>query len=391
MNNLSSGGAEKSLSSLLQTIDYSKYEVDLLLFKPEGLFFKNLPKQVNVLEKPFEYQFFDMPIKTALSDSIRKGRVDIAISRIGASYIFRKEKNKSRCEQRAWQYMSKPLKKINKSYDIAIGYLEKSSIYFIVDKVEAKKKIGWIHTNYSNSGMDQQLDYPYFQQLDHIVTVSEECAESIKIHFPDLTNKVKVIGNIVSPAIIYTLSNHELQSDFIQGKECTSVVTVARLGNEKGIDMAIEACNVLKKSGRQLRWYVLGYGTEKEQKEMASTIKHKNLQNHFKLLGVKENPYPYIKKADIYVQPSRYEGKSIAIDEAKILQKPIIVTNFSTAKDQINDDENGLIVEMNGESIAAGIEKLIADCELKNKLIHNLSREQVGTESEVYKLYELFQ
>ncbi|MDQ0242558.1 glycosyltransferase involved in cell wall biosynthesis [Bacillus fengqiuensis] len=390
MNNLSSGGAEKSLSSLLQIIDYSKYDVDLLLFKSGGIFFSNLPPQVNILQEPDEYQYFDMPIRRAITDCIKRGRIDTALSRVRASYIFRKEKNKARCEQRAWKYMSKPLKKIDKTYDIAIGYLEKSSIYFVVDKVKAKRKIGWIHTNYSNSGMDNNLDNPYFQQLDYIVTVSEECVQSLKDNFAHLKNKIRVVGNIVSPQTINSLSNNEIQDDFISDADYTNIVTVARLGHEKGIDMAIKACDLLVRNGYKAKWYVLGYGTEKESSENLSLIENNGLRNHFKLLGVKENPYPYIRKADIYVQPSRYEGKSIAIDEAKILHKPIVVTNFSTAKDQIENEENGIIVDMDPESIYEGIKKLIEDKKLRNSLMNNLAKEKLGTEHEVQKLYELF-
>jgi glycosyltransferase involved in cell wall biosynthesis len=104
---------------------------------------------------------------------------------------------------------------------------------------------------------------------------------------------------------------------------------------------------------------------------------------------LKENPYPYVRQCTLYVQPSRYEGKSIAIDEAKILGKPIVVTNFSTAKDQIKSDVNGIIVEMNPDALATTIATLLVDKQHQNVLVNNLSNEQLGTESEINKLYEL--
>ena len=139
--------------------------------------------------------------------------------------------------------------------------------------------------------------------------------------------------------------------------------------------------------GYNIKWYVIGEGNEREKLE--EIIKKKNLENHFKLLGLRENPYPYLKKADIYVQPSRYEGKSIAIDEAKILHKPIIVTNYETAKDQITNEINGLIVDMNEKGLSEGIERLIQNQDLKHSFINNLSNEQLGTENEINKLYEI--
>lgn len=389
MNKLICGGAEKSLISLLETIDYTKYEVDLLLFKREGLFLDKVPKQVKLLEVPSGYKYFDMPIRKAIIDSTKNKRIDIALSRILAGYIFRSEKNKARCEQRAWKYVSKSMGKISKEYDAAIGYLEKAPIYYVIEKVNAKKKIGWVHTNYSNSGMDKNIDNIYFEKLDNIVTVSQECAKALEENFIDLVGKVKVIQNIISPRIIMKMSKDKLHDSLMNDKAYTKIVTVARLGFEKGIDIAIDCCKLLVDSGYKVKWFVLGDGTEIEKIKTLKLIKKNGLEGFFYLLGVKDNPYPYINESDIYVQPSRFEGKSIAIEEAKVLGKPIVVTNFSTAKDQIENNKNGLIVEMDSNSLAQGIKKLINSEELKNKLVLNLSEDQIGTEDEIAKLYKL--
>jgi glycosyltransferase involved in cell wall biosynthesis len=383
INNLHCGGAEKALISLLETIDYSMYNVDLFLFKHEGLFFNKIPKQVNLLEEPYEYQYFDMSIKTAFNDCIKKGRIDIAFSRVCAGYIFNVEKNRARCEQRVWKYISKSLKNNNKQYDVAIGYLEKNPIFFCIDKVNANKKIGFIHNDYDKLGMDPNIDIEYFDKLDHIVTVSEECANVLKKRFSMYKKKIEVMYNIVSPNVI---NNMSLESINFSGKGI-KLVSVGRLNHQKGFEMAVEACKFIIESGYDVKWYVLGEGEERSKLEQR--IKENNLQEIFILLGMKENPYPYIREADIYVQPSRFEGKSIAIDEAKILHKPIVVTNFSTAKDQIRNEENGLIVDMNSQSIFEGIIKLINDKELRSNLIENLTKESLGTESEIQKLYEL--
>ncbi|PGZ56850.1 glycosyltransferase, partial [Bacillus cereus] len=258
-------------------------------------------------------------------------------------------------------------------YDVAIGYLEKSPIYFVVDKVKAKKKIGWIHTNYSNSGMDCDFDNVYFEQLDNIITVSEECAKSLEENFAHLKYKIKSIYNIVSPNLISELSNVNSIDNCMSDKSYVNILTVARLSYEKGIDMAIESCKQLVNKGYKIRWYVLGEGREREALE--KLIESEKLEEVFKLLGIRENPYPYIKQTDLYVQPSRYEGKSIAIDEAKILNRPIIVTNFNTAKDQIEHGVNGLIVSMNAKSISSGIETMLKDVQLRENLRRNLSKE----------------
>ncbi|MED0904735.1 glycosyl transferase [Bacillus cereus] len=385
INNLNCGGAEKSLISLLNTMDYSRYNVDLFLFKHEGLFLNKIPKQVNVLEEPPEYQLFDMPIKAAIMKCLRQGRLDIALSRVCAGYIFKSEKNKARCEQRVWRYLSKSLQNVSKKYDVAIGYLEKNPVYFCIDKVNANKKIGFIHTDYDKLGMDPNIDRGYFRSLDHIVTVSEECANVLKQRFSIYNDKIGVIHNIVSPSTINKMSQEKVDLE----RKGVKLVSVGRLSHEKGFDLAIEACKNLVGDGYEIKWYIIGEGEGRGKLE--KMIEENHLQDHFLLLGLKENPYPYIREADIYVQPSRFEGKSIAIDEAKILHKPIVVTNFSTAKDQIKNEENGLIIDMDAHSLSEGIKKLIHNEELRNKLIKNLSDEELGTESEIKKLYTLFE
>ena len=189
--------------------------------------------------------------------------------------------------------------------------------------------------------------------------------------------------NIVSPSIINEMAKEKID---INNAEI-NLVTVGRLNYQKGYDMAIEACKKLVEKGYDIKWNILGEGEERANLE--GLIKKYNLQDRFILLGIKENPYPYVQNADIYVQTSRFEGKSIAIDEAKILNKPILVTNFTTVRDQISDGVNGIIVDMNVDSIVDGLETLIKDSNLRNKLKKNLASEELGTEKEIEVFYSL--
>jgi glycosyltransferase involved in cell wall biosynthesis len=387
INNLHCGGAEKSLITLLQTLDYSKYNVDLYLFKHKGLFLDKIPKQVKLLYEPEGYKYFNMPIKQALFDCLKQRKFSVAYGRVCTGISYKVERNSTRADQKAWKFLSSAIDNLEKEYDSAIAYLEMAPIYFLIDKVKAKNKIGWIHTNYSNANMDKYIDNPYFEKLDSIVTVSDECEKSLKDSFSQLKNKFCVINNILSPEVIRTLAKEK--EEIIKDSEYITIITVARLCKVKGIDLAVEACETLVKQGYKLKWFVIGSGNEKENAYYKNFINQKGLQNSFILLGVKENPYSYIEQADIYVQPSRFEGKSIAVEEAKILQKPIIVTNFSTAKDQINNNINGLIVEVDSMSIAQGIIELAINYKLCKKFKDNLSLEELGNEYEIEKLYKL--
>ncbi|WP_347548671.1 glycosyltransferase [Pseudalkalibacillus hwajinpoensis] len=388
MNNLNCGGAEKALLSLLETIDYSRYNVDLFLFKHEGIFLKKLPEQVNLLSEPTAYKFFDMPIKAAVTGCLKEQRYKVGFWRLFTGYLFKTEKNSAKCEQRAWRYLSKVIEDINKSYDTAIGYLEKNPVYFCIDKVKAIRKIGWIHTDYNKLGMTASYDKPYFAKLDNIVTVSEELVKLLKGIFPECEKKISCIYNIVSPEIIRKLSLENIEND-IYDEKSIKLISVGRLASEKGLDITLEAINLLIKKGLNIKWYLMGAGNmESDLKRMVS---EKKIGDKVIFLGLKENPYPYIRHADIYIQSSKFEGKSISIDEAKILGKPIIITNFRTAKNHICDNVNGLIAEMDPVSVANKIELLINTSHLKNKFTKKLFSEENGTEAEITKFYNLIE
>jgi glycosyltransferase involved in cell wall biosynthesis len=380
---LSAGGAQKSLVNLLSQIDFTKFNVDLFLFNKNGIFINSIPKEVRVLELPNNLNKFNSNLNSSVKSFIKSGQVKLAYSRVMFTIKNRLIRDKAISEQYAWKYKSRVMDTPKKKYDVAIGYLEKSSIYFIVDKVKAKKKIGFIHNDYDKLGMKPEFDDKYFEQLDNIVTVSEECGKVLRERFPRHKKKVEVIYNIISPSLINAMSEQRIDMNYSGVK----IVSVGRLCYQKGFDMALKACKALVKDGYEVRWYIIGEGEERERLE--KMIEYNNLEDKFSLLGIRENPYPYIRKADIYVQSSRFEGKAIAIDEAKILHKPIIATNFSTVRDQIIDEVNGLVVDMNAKSLYEGIKRLINDLRLKEKLVENISIESLGTEQEIFKLYEL--
>jgi len=385
LNNLDCGGAEKALISLLQAIDYSNYSVDLLLFNQKGLFLNQIPKEVNLLPEPKNYKYFDMSIKTAILDNLKKGNFNVIFNRILAGFLFKSENNKALAEQKLWNYLGKTLSPLPKKYDAAIGYLEKTPNYFCIDKVTAKTKIGFIHNDYEMLKMDAEIDYEYMEKFDKVFTVSETCKDILIKNFPEFATKFAVMYNIVSGKTIESLANEKISLE----KQYKTIVTVGRLNQQKGYELAIEACSLLKKQGIPIKWYALGEGEERAALE--KLIKEFDVVDSFLLKGIVENPYPYVKAADVYVQTSRFEGKSIAIDEAKILNKPIVVTAFDTVYDQINHKQNGLIVPLLSKDIANAIQLLLDDEQLRNSLVSNLQNEQKGNEEEINKLLEVIE
>lgn len=388
IEDLNIGGAEKSLVNLLNQFDYDKYEVDLFLFKHGGTFDDFLPHNVKVLEVMEDYEVFSMVFKESIQKIIKRKKIKLFFNKMIFTMINKLSKDKSNVDQYNWKYLSKSFNTLEDKYDVAIGYMEKASIYFCIDKVIADKKIGFIHTHYGKSKMNSNIDEKYFKKLDNIITVSNECLNELIEWFPKLKDKFKLIYNIISSTMINSMSEYKEDNLLIKEDNEVVIISVGRLHKSKGYDLAISACRYLIDKGYNVKWFIIGEGEERNNLE--NLINKMKLQEKFKLLGVKSNPYPYIKESDIFVQTSRYEGKSIAIDEAKILHKPIILTNYQSARDQIEHEKDGLIVDIDSKAIARGIERLINDENLNKTLINNLSKINLGTEEEIDKLYNLF-
>lgn len=385
MNNFKVGGAEKALVSLLQAIDYSAYEVDLFLFEKEGLLLDGVPSQVNILPAPEEYKYFEMPIAQAVSHYLKKGNLKAAAARILFGYIYKTEKNPSKKEQRSWKYLSMVLPRLPKKYDVSIGYLEKRPNYFCIDKTNAGRKIGFIHNDYQKLEMDAAIDRPYFAAFDAIATVSDECKAVLEQVFPEFKSKFHRIGNVILPSVIrnMALENDEPLAPGLK------IFTLGRLVQQKGYDIAIEAAGLLKSKGMEFKWYILGEG-ELEAGLKALALE-KGVAGEFVFLGTRENPYALLGKADIYVQPSRFEGYGIAIAEAKILGIPTVLTRFNLAEHHIRHGVDGLISEMDSASLAGALGKLMSDESMRESFRRELLASDYGTVSEMHKLYELFE
>lgn len=379
---LCSGGAEKSLITLLTLIDYSTYDVDLFVFRKEGLFLSNVPKQVNIIDGGEGYSLFDGSAAGYIKANLKKLRFDNIINRIKYSKALA-----AGDRTKIWKSLKKALPTNQKHYDAAIGYLEGNTIYYCVDCVDADKKIGYIHSDYSKLGLDKNFDVEFFKKLNALVGVSEQCKTVLTEQFPAISHNICVIENITSPTVLQQLS-----ADCIpEYKSCDYpiILTVGRISSPKGYDIAVDAAEILDKSGVGFKWFSIGNGELRTQIE--EKIKEKNLEEKFILLGERANPYPYIKGCDIYVQPSYYEGKSIAIDEAKCFAKPIVATKFSTVFDQLADNETAVLAEIDAQSVAEKIMLLIDDKKLCEKLTENLNRTHKGNEEELKKFYALLE
>lgn len=385
MPGLYGGGAEKSLINLLNLLDYSNYEVDLLLFKHEGLFLGQVPKEVNVMPIPISLKYSFAPLdKEALKniEAIKAGIIRI----IGTAFskLFYKKREK----QARWEYFYIfSIKKLKGQYDVALAYLQGESSYYVIDKVIAKKKYIWIHNDYDKLEGNDSFNKIYFEKANGVISISDKCVEILKRTFPDLKNKFYMLPNLTSATFIRKLATESFPKEYVEGVPV--LLSIGRLTRQKGFDFAIEVAAILKEKNILFKWFIIGTG--ELEKQLKTKINEKEVADHIILLGARENPYPYIKNCDILVQTSRWEGKSVVLDEAKILCKPIVVTNYPTVQDQIVDGKEGMIVSTNAEDIADGIQKMLEKEELRNGFSKYLEVHEYGNQDEIQKYIDLIE
>lgn len=383
------GGVERSLISMLNNFDYENNEVDLMLYSHTGDFMPFLTDKVNLLNENHRYSTF----RKSIGQTIKEGNYFLGATRIlskGVAKIKGELNNVNEYGiyqmQLMWKYALPFLPKIEKEYDVAISYLWPH--YFVAEKVKAKRKIAWIHTDYSTVETDISMDLKMWNKFDYIMAVSEECKNAFLKKYPSLENKVRVMENITSPQFIRKMAEEDIEENIINDNSF-KLVSVARLSHAKGIDNAVKALRILHNKGlTNIKWYVVGYGGDEEM--IRNLVKENNLENSFILLGKKINPYPYMKMADLYVQPSRYEGKAVTVGEAQILGKPVLITNYTTAQSQLKNNIDGYICDLCFEGVADGIEKLYRDKEFRNKLSEKCEKTDYSNSYELNKLYKLF-
>lgn len=382
------GGVERSLINMLENFNYQSYNVDLMLHIHTGELLNYIPKQVNLLDEIYKYT----TLRKSIKDNIKEKQILIAMARISAKlnsiYVSKRDNIKDISYyqlQLMYKYSNKFLPKQEKEYDVAISYLWPH--YYIADKVKAKTKIAWIHTDYSIIDTDIDLDLKMWNKFDYIISISEDVTKSFLAKYPSLKNKIVLVENITSPKFIRDMSN-EKQEEITINDKYFNIVSVGRFSHAKGFDNAIKALKKLHEKGlTNIKWYVVGYGEDEDL--LKSLIKENSLEDSFILLGKKTNPYPYIKVADLYVQPSRYEGKAVTVSEAQILGKPVMITNYSTANSQVKNRIDGYICALSVEGIAEGIEKLYKDKELRQVLVNNCKNTDYANSHELEKLYEI--
>ena len=375
IGNLDSGGVSKSLVNLLNAIDRKKYDISLWVGSPTGIFYNLLPTDITLISN-FKSQFLLQGLK-GLIPLLKKGYIFLFMGSIVRMILS--------CFNKGYAgfFLSRLLPPVEEYYDVIIDYNGQHQLYFMVDKLQGKKKITFFHNDYSKWLYYYTFDKKYFSKVDCIFTVSEKCVSVLKEYFPKMRCKIKLMYNISSPVLINQMSRVEI----VDFKGEIKLLSIGHVCKNKGTDIAIESAALLRQKGIDFKWYFLGNVKE----DFSDMVFRLGLTDNIIFLGMRMNPYPYLKQCTLYIHPSRFEGKSVALDEAKILCKPIVVTNFSTVYDQFKNGMNASICEMTHESLADTIENLLKDKELQKKYSNYLSEHIIDNSNEIDKLCEIIE
>lgn len=389
MHYMELGGAEISLIGLLQALDYSKYDVDLFVHRHQGELMQFIPNEVNLLPEITSYACIESPMKEAFL----KGQYGVVWGRVRAKWRARQyqPKDASLPQCAVFQYIAQEVEPYLPSleqfgnYDLAISFLQPHN--YVLSKVRAKKKACWIHTDYTKVEFDVDAELPVWTAYDYVVSISPDVTKTFLQVFPTLSNKIVEIENILSSKFVRERAEEtDVTNEMPKNEKTVNVLSVGRFSDAKNYDNVPDICRRVRENGIDLYWYIIGFGDETLIRQK---IHEAGMEDYVIILGKRTNPYPYMKACDIYAQPSRYEGKSVTVREAQMLGKPVVVTNYATAKSQIQDRIDGVIVPMDNKGCAERMSDFIRNEELQKDIVNYLHGHDYGNTDEAEKLYRI--
>lgn len=379
------GGAERSLIGLLDALDPEIWNIDLFLLRHEGELMDAIPEYVNLLPEISAYTVLARPMK----DTLKEGHILLTGARIvGKLAAKRYEKAHGYTDSgvgieysHKYTYRLMPPIQPNTEYDLAISFL--TPHYICAHKVRAKKKIAWIHTDYSRVQVNAASETAIWDAFDDIVSISNAVTDSFLKVFPTLADKIILIENILPTKLIQCQAD-AFSADKEMPPKGIRLLSIGRYCTAKNFDNVPDICSRLIQSGLDVYWYIVGFGPDEQL--IRQKIAEAGMKDRVILLGKKENPYPYIKACDLYVQPSRYEGKCVTVREAQMLGKPVVITRYATSASQLEEGVDGVIVPMDNAGCASGIAALLQNHPKMKALLENCSQRDYSNSKEAKKL-----
>lgn len=381
------GGVERSLLGLLDSVDYDRCNIELFLMRREGELMPYIDKRARLLPEMPGYASLAVPM-TAL---IGRGRLDVLAGRLVGKtaarlYSFRHPSDKPSVTALTYshKYTLPVMPRISdKTYDLAVSFL--TPHYFVRERVRAKRYAAWIHTDYTALSFDRRAELEMWKKYDCICGVSDDVSRGFAAAFPELENRIITVENIL-PGKLITAQSGEAQNEICL-HEGFNLLSVGRFCNAKNFDNIPDICRRLTEDGLNVKWFIIGYGGDEPL--IRQRIAEAGMQERVIILGKRDNPYPCMRACDLYVQPSRYEGKAVTVREAQLLAKPVVITNYATSASQLEDGVDGVIVPMDNGGCADGIAALLRDPARMQRLSENCKRRDYTNSAEIGKIYAL--
>ena len=391
INTLGRAGAETALIELLNHLDVDEYEISLYVLLGQGEMISKVPRKIHVKNKKICTDSVlssagrQKMLLTSLAALFRNGHTGEKIAYIIKNLCVMKKTGKIQPDKLLWRVVSDGADRFDEKFDLAVAYLEGGSTYYVADHVNAKKKAAFVHIAYGDSGYTREMDRGCYEKMDVIYTVSKETRRHFLEFYPEYEKKVQIFHNIIDSERIEREAKKP--GGFSDSYDGVRILTVGRLAYQKAYDIAVQAMRQIKDAGYQARWYIIGEGAER--KALEKQIAELGLQADFVLLGMKENPFPYYAQCDLYVHATRFEGKSIAIQEAQMLGCAVIASDCAGNREQMEDGVDGLLCPLTPEGIAKKIEELIDDTTKKERLAAAAKQKANGQTEDIQRLLDL--
>lgn len=363
INTMGRAGAETAMLELLGRLDSPAYEISLYVIMGQGEMIHKLPPYVRLRNPGFDaHSVLSREgkrgmIRTVCRAFFKNGGQIEKIRHIVKNLMPMVRSGKLQTDKLLWRMLSDGGLRFQEEFDLAVAWLEGASAYYVADHVKAARKCAFVHIDYESAGYTREMDRDCWDSFDRIFMVSDEVREHFLAVYPEHAGKAGIFHNLVDQEGIRRRSREA--GGFSDGYEGKRLLTVGRLTYQKAYDIAIEAMKLLKDRGYRARWYVLGEGDQRRALE--KKIAALGLQEDFLLLGAVENPYPYYAQADLYIHATRFEGKSIAIQEAQTLGRAVVASDCNGNREQIEDGADGLLCALMPEAVADSIASLLED------------------------------
>lgn len=391
MNGLICGGVERAFLSSLSLIDPEEFDVTCIFMRRKGDLFDNLPSWVRSFElplQPLDRVEYENGRVAALKHAVKMFKFGFVLEMLLSRLYWRLFKHNQpynylrriKLVHRAARSLPQDLPR---KYDYVFAYGGMSMVSIVAKELfKGRVECAWFH-------LESQPDYEgvfYYRKLystfNRRFCCSQKLADQLNIKWNVASGaRFEFLGFHLNTALYMRMASSE--SGFVDDFKGFRILTVGRLCEQKGWDIAIDACYELKKKGYEIRWYWVGWG-EHEIEKVRMRIRKMELNNDFILLGLKTNPFPFFKECDIYVQPSRFEGYCLTVAEARAFCRPIVCTDFAGASEQIKNGHTGIIVpEVSADAICDGVRQLLDSKNLRENLSSALSTETVDNEQRV--------